>query len=392
MLPKARITALTAALIISAAACGGGSKSAKSSPPVKYGMATTLSGPAASIGTDQRHGIELAIDQLNAKDGVLGSKIELDAKDDKGDPTAASQVVRQLIDQDQVKVMFGPTLSSPTLAVIPLTTAAKVTESGTAVAVDAGDATKFPYYYRQSPVATLQASTFVAFMKAGGLKKAGLLAVNNALGTSNVDALKAAIKDQPLQIVGTQFHESGAIDLTPQVTKLRDAGADALLLLNTSTPDQIAGIKARNATNWDVPVLGFSTLATPAVTSAVGAAAMNKVYAGQAYQRMTVTGATPATKDFITALKKKLGVSSLTTDAQQSAVGYDAVMMWADAVKKTKSFDADKIRQYREANPYSGVANQYVYDAKRHDGVTLDDLTFVVASTVQDGLLVAAPK
>jgi hypothetical protein len=62
------------------------------------------------------------------------------------------------------------------------------------------------------------------------------------------------------------------------------------------------------------------------------------------------------------------------------------VMMYADAVRGAGSTDPAKVAAYRESHVYEGVANDYSYDAKRHDGVTLADLTFVKAGSFADGL------
>ncbi len=392
------LVALAAGAALVATACGssstsstGGGGTGSSSAPsfngtLKFGVLVSLSGPSANIGTDQKTGLEMAASEVNASGGILGQQVVLDAQDDGSTATTAVQGAHKLVDQDGIQALFGPTLSAPTLAVVPVTKPAGIIEMGTAVAPDAADASKYPQFFRMSPPAALQAATFVSFMQQKGFKNAALLAVNNTLGTSNIDAFKAAIQGTGITIAGTQVNDSGAVDLTSQEQKLKDGNPDVLLVLETANPDQIAAVKARNALNWSVPVLGFSTMHDPAIAQAVGQQGMSNVFAGQSYVRLTEGNAPTATTDWLTRLRKYLNTGKLTHDVSQIAVGYDALSMFANAANATKSTDFNTLRSYLEQNPYSGVANLYKYDAARHDGITLSDVTFVVAAYFNDGL------
>jgi ABC-type branched-subunit amino acid transport system substrate-binding protein len=253
-----------------------------------------------------------------------------------------------------------------------------------------GDAVKYPYLLRTSPRSAFQAQTFVDFMRKRGSKKVAMLAVNNALGTSVTDAVKTAIQGTDITITGTEFFETNAVDLTAQATKLKDSGADILIAVSTATPDQIATIKARNQLNWKVPVIGFSTMAVPQVTDGVGgASAMADVFAGQNYH--TLTNPTPEMTDWLKKIRIRLNTTPLTRDIQQVVTGYDQVFMAADSADKTGGFDGDKIIAYREANVFQGIKASYEYSKQRHDGEGLDDLVFVVASSLKDGTYTEAP-
>jgi ABC-type branched-subunit amino acid transport system substrate-binding protein len=262
----------------------------------------------------------------------------------------------------------------------------------------AGDAAKYPYVFRTAVVATLQGTTFVEYMKASGYKRAGILAVNNALGTSNVDAFKAAIGDSGIEIAATEFHESGTVDLSPQLKKVLDANPDVLLLFNTAAPDQIAAVKARKTLGSDLPMLGFSSLAYAGTAAELQKENADNVYAGQFYRRLSrepgssepIGGET--TTAFIEELAKARGETTLTVGSEQQAGQFDSVMLIAKAAEAVGELDADKIREYLEANGYDGVRASYTYDAQRHDGVGLDDLVFSVPITLENGTAELAPN
>ena len=364
---------------------------------MKVGASLSLSGPAADIGKLAEEGAKMAIEDINARGGILGRCLELLLKDDGGDPTKASQVARELVDQEEVAFMVGPFLSSAIGSSIEVTGAAGVLQVPAGVLPDAGDATKYPYAFRTEVVASLQAATFVQYMEAAGFDSAALLAVNNALGTSTVDALKAAVEGTDIKLSAIEFHESGAVDLTPQVRKLMDSGADVLILLNTAGPDTSASLNARESLAWDVPVLGFSSIANTGVTGAVSPAGMEGVFGGQAYRLLAHEPGQDepsgeAAKAFRKLYREFRGEQVLNSNMQQAAGIYDSFWMMATAINAVGAVDPDGVKEYLEANGYDGVKASYSYDAERHDGVGLDDLVFMVASSLQDGILELAPN
>ena len=87
---------------------------------ILIGMFSPLTGPQALIGTSERDGIELAIDEINKAGGIKGRKLRLIAYDDAGSPQEALAAVRRLIDQDQVFALIAGSNSGATLAAMPL--------------------------------------------------------------------------------------------------------------------------------------------------------------------------------------------------------------------------------------------------------------------------------
>ncbi len=362
-----------------------------SGEPVRIGAAVVTSGPAGGIGKDQQTGMQIAVDELNAGGGVLGRPVQIVAKDTGGDPTKAAQVMRQLVDQEKVPFVFGPSLSSPTLAAAPIANNGTVLEFTSAAADDARDASKLPLTFGMEPSASLQAETFLDYMQSNGWTKPGLLAVNNALGTFNVDKMKASAGDAGVEIAGVEFHETGSVDLTPQVQKLKSAGADVLVLLEVAPPDMIAGLKARTQLGWNVPVLGFSSLTRADVRHAVGGDGMDQVYAGQQYEPFA-GGASSQVDHFLSLVKEHLGTGTLEQDVEQVVTGYDAVQMWAHGVNEAGTTDPEELATWLEGNGYDGVKASYEYGSDRHDGVGADDLVFVVADSFDDGVYELAPN
>ncbi|MGE3619147.1 MAG: ABC transporter substrate-binding protein [Acidimicrobiia bacterium] len=398
------------ALVATAAACGddddgadtssgsgGGSGSgsedggsAPSGEPLKIGVLVTTSGPLAALGNDQNTGMKMAAEELNEQGGILGRPIELILKDDAGDPTKAAQGMRELIDREGVELVYGPTLSSSVLAALAVSSPAKVVEMHSGSAEDVSDAAKYPYGFRTAPNTVTQTLTFVELAEEIGAERIGVLAVNQALGTSTVDNLKDALEGTDIELGGVEFFDIGAVDVTTQAQKVKDAGADLLIAAASGVGEYAAIVKARNQLDWDVPVASFATMANPLVTEgAGGASAMEGVYAGQV--PLNFTDPLPqANADWLERVRAEVGQDPLTRDISQIAAGYDGLMMLAEAIEDAGEVDTDAIKAYFESNELEGLQGTYTYDEDRHDGLSIESLTFVEAASFSDGTYVKA--
>ncbi len=102
---------------------GGSTQAAE---PIKVGIVDSYSGPPATYTNDVRDGFKLAIDQINAKGGVLGRKIEFVTRDDKFKPDLALQAAKELIMREKVDLLMGTINSASALAVSDLAKKEKI--------------------------------------------------------------------------------------------------------------------------------------------------------------------------------------------------------------------------------------------------------------------------
>lgn len=151
------VTAVTSSAILVMAGCsssggsGGGTSGQSGSSPVKIGVVVTLSGPLAQIGQSHLAGAMLAADQLNAKGGADGHKIELVQKDEKADPQATVTDVQQLLGNG-VKLVLGGTTDSDCLGAAPLISNAGGVLIGTSCQTNLLETTKFvPGFFEVAP-------------------------------------------------------------------------------------------------------------------------------------------------------------------------------------------------------------------------------------------------
>lgn len=365
--------------------------------PVDIGAIFSLTGPAADIGARGEEGVNMAVEHVNAEGGILGRCLEAHFGDDEGDPTRASQVARELVDQVGVDFVVGPFLSSPTGTTVEVTNRANMVQIFGSVLQDAGDPTSFPYAFRVQVAAALQAQTFAEFMKTAGYETAGIIAVNNDLGIGVSEAFQSIADAEGLEVTTAEFHESGDADHTAQMQTLQGTDPDVLIIMSTAVPDLVASVRARNGLGWDVPTVGFSSLAFPEVTEAIGPEGMEGVLAGQAFRNLSrdadgnILGGERVAQ-WLDQYREFVGAETLENGPQQVASFYDAVTMVADAANATESLEADQLRSHLESEPYEGIMATYEYSGERHDGVTLDDLVFVIARSFEDGTYEVAPQ
>lgn len=403
---------LAAAVGAGTAACGSSASSSNSSSttsgataagkgcsksnPVQIGVIQTLSGPAASIGQGDQDGINLAVQQINAKGGILGRCVTLVTKDDAGDPTQASSAARELTGQDQVSAVIGPLLSSNTSAVLPVIDTAKILEASVGSPPDSLDPNKSPYTFVFGISGPAGAGGFGTCAATLGATKVAVLAVNNALGTDYLTSLKNAAGSLNLQIVASQYANTGTVDLTPQLRALQAANPQALILFNTGA-DITAALKARAALNWNVPVIGFSTITADSVIQAIGAQGMTGVYGSGFSPALTHAPGSAQPSDptgaaFVQELQNLYHQNPLTVSAEARASEYDAMNMVAETFNAVHSLNSDQARQYLNSHGYNGLQGRYDFSSTSHAGVTAQDQVCVSATTFKNGTYEKATK
>src|SRR4249919_4373681 len=160
-------TALAAIVLAAGLATGAGAQET-----IKVGVIQPLTGAFAASGNYVANGAKIAADEINAKGGILGKKLELVIEDNKSNPTEAAAVAEKLITSDKVPVIMGAWGSSLTLAVMP-----KLMEYEVPMVVETSSSGKIttsgnPYIFRISPTSEMEAKAFAPMVKKFNIKKA----------------------------------------------------------------------------------------------------------------------------------------------------------------------------------------------------------------------------
>src|SRR5215472_17384262 len=180
---------------------------------VKIGVITSLTGSQAAFGEAHKNGYAIALDQINAKGGVLGKKVELDFYDDQSKPDQAVQGVSKLLDQDHVTMLMGAYSSENTKAIInPVTMHQVPLMIPTATADNVMDS-KSPWVFRICAGANDYAKTTVEFLKANGAPKTiAIVYENTNFGQANKSAMVAAAEKAGIKLVAVESYEAKSPD------------------------------------------------------------------------------------------------------------------------------------------------------------------------------------
>ncbi|NJM35027.1 MAG: amino acid ABC transporter substrate-binding protein [Rhodomicrobium sp.] len=197
---------------------------------IKIGVTQPLTGAVAASGNYVADGARIAADELNAKGGVLGKKIELIIEDNKSNPKEAVATAEKLIVGDKVPVLMGAWSSTYTLAVMP-----KLMEYGVPMVVETSSSGKIttsgnPWIFRISPTSEMEAKAFAGKVASFGIKKADFLTVNNDWGLGAAQEFSKMLKDKGIEVGVVETMDAKATDMSAQLAKIKASGGDTVFV------------------------------------------------------------------------------------------------------------------------------------------------------------------
>jgi len=375
----ARSLALTALLFGSAAALLPTPGHAQDT--IKLGLVAALSGQSARSGEAITRGLLLAIDEVNAKGGVLGKKLELLRRDDESNPGKGLLAARELVQREKVAVLFGGLDTPVSMAIVPFMNSEKVPFMGVWAAgtgITRNGAAE-NYAFRVSAVDEIVDQALVDYaVKKYGAKKPGMILINNAWGASNEAGLKKALDGAKMPYAGIEKFNDGDVDVGPQLTRLKAAGADVLFMVGNVAPSAIV-VKSLDRLGWNVPVVSHWGPSGGRFNELAGDSA-SKVHFIQTY---SFSGKlSPKGEQVFAALKKKfpeIKTSADVTPAVGIANAYDALHLTALAITKAGSTEGAKIRHgYYAIDKYDGLIKSYFkpFSSDNQDALGPNDYIF----------------
>jgi branched-chain amino acid transport system substrate-binding protein len=308
------------ALVVGACSSSGGSAPATSKRSVTIGLSGSFSGATAFYGQAAQAGAQLAIDQLNGKD--KNYTYRLVAADDACTPDGGAQAFNNLIDAQSVDVILGSPCSATTLAgmaVLPRSQTPALTQSSTnpTISQQSGVGGN-PYMWRINLDDSLMAKVFAKYIADQGVRRVGIIAVNNDYGRGAVAAYKSEFPKNSVNVVAEEYYTQGAGEFRSQLTKIGGSNVDAMLDVGASqdaavmvkqlkelgltfkvftrgdvvsttfqdtAKDQCLGNGIEEATNWD----GSNTVVSAFFTDYKARYNANPLsYAGQSYYGVEV--------------------------------------------------------------------------------------------------------
>jgi branched-chain amino acid transport system substrate-binding protein len=348
---------------------------------IKIGLVAALTGQSAQSGEAITRGLTIAIDELNAKGGIIGRKVVLVRRDDESSPPKGVGAARELISNEKVAALFGGIDTPVSLAIVPIANQSKTPFMGVWAAgtnITKNGATP-NYVFRVSAQDDLVDIALLRYAsKKFGAKKPGLVLINNPWGESNERGLKAAAAAANLTIAGIEKIEQSDVDVSPQLTRLKNAGADSLILVANAAPGAQM-MKARERMAWKVPVISHWGISGGRFDELVGPTAGDAHFV-QTYSffgKLNEPG-----KRIMAEMTAKYGVKGPADVLAPvgTANAYDAMHLLARAIEKAKSTDGETIRKAMyEIDQYDGLIKTYKrpFGPDDHEGLSPDDYIMV---------------
>jgi branched-chain amino acid transport system substrate-binding protein len=368
-------------LLIAAAVVFAASLPANAQEVIKFGLIAAMSGQSAKSGEAIVRGLSVAIDEINAGGGLLGKKVELVVRDDESNPAKGATAARELVQREKVAALFGGLDTPVSLAIVPFANQNKVPFMGVWAAgtpITRNGAAE-NYVFRVSAVDELVDKALVDYSIAKyQTKKPGMILINNPWGESNEKGLKAALAAKTIAYAGIEKFETNDVDVVPQLSRLKEAGADLLYLVANVAPSSQV-VKSLDRMGWTVPIVShwgpaggrFSELAGPSAA---------KVHFIQTYSfsgKLSAKG-----EAVLAALKKKypeIKTLADVTPAVGIANAYDAMHLTALAITGAGSLEGPKVREaFYGIDNYDGLIKSYKkpFNPQNQDALSENDYIF----------------
>jgi len=314
----------------------GSSSESAAGDTIKVGVLHSLSGTMAISEVSVKDAEMMAIEEINAKGGVLGKKIEVVTEDGASDPAVFAEKAKKLLQQDKVATVFGCWTSASRKAVLP------VFESNKGllwypVQYEGMESSPNIFYTGAAP--NQQIVPAVDWLLKNKGKKFFLVGSDYVFPRTANKVIKAQLKAQNGELVGEEYTPMGHTDYSTIINKIKEVKPD--VVFNTLNGDsnvaffkqlKDAGITAKDLTTCSVSVAEEEV-------RGIGAENMAGHLVSWNYYQTTNT---PENEAFVKKYKEKYGQDRVTDDPIEAA--YDAVYLWAAAVEKAGSVDVEKVK------------------------------------------------
>ena len=316
-------------MMATVAALAFAATSAHAQQTVNIPIVIELSGPGTVSGTNFRDGALLAIDEVNAKGGILGRKIATSQSDTQSNPGISRAQVQKAIDSDPYAIL-GPVFSGSVKVNMILAQQAEIPQF---TGAEAADITKMgnPYIFRTSFGQQMSMPKIANYIRDGlKAKTVALLWVNNDFGKGGRDTFLKEMAARNIKVVADVSTEQGQVDFAADVVKLKGANAEAIFVY-TNEEESARFLREARRQGIKVPLIGETTLLSQKVIELAGDAANG----AKGHVGLTADAPIPAVQEFRDKFQKRFNY----LPDHNGIKGYTAVYAIKHATEKVGKFD-----------------------------------------------------
>lgn len=335
---------------------------AQAADPIKIGVPVGLSGANSVVAPSVVQAAELAVEEINAKGGVLGRQLQLKIADDASGAAGAQKAFDALVFQDEVNVIISMETSAARNAGLPIITKGDVPYIYTS------------FYEGKSCNANLFVDAWVPeqqvppvvdnFIKKQGAKKFFLIGSDYSFGRGMLAFAKDYIAKSGAQVVGEEYLPMDGSDWTAIISKLKSSGADAIITSTAGGAPNVTLTKQLRSSGVTVP---YGNLAVDEGTAKSMGAEAKGIFLSASY----VTGIdSPENKAFLAAMTKKFG-KDLRTPNDLSVPQYEAIYLYKAAVEKAGSTDTASVIKALPTVSFKGPRGEISMSKQHHAPLTM---------------------
>ena len=351
---------------------------------IPVGAILAVTGPASFLGGPEARTLEMLADELNANGGVNGAKLRIIIKDTGSSPEKAVSFAKQLIEEDHVVALLGPSTSGETMAVKKIAEDAKTPLLSCASAeVIVNPLASYVFKVPQND--SFAAEMIFQEMNRQKISQVAMLSDNTGFGQAGKEQVEKIAPQYGITIVENEVYDKGATDLSAIVAKLK-ADPKVQAVINWSiVPAQAIVAKNMRQAGWNVPLFQSHGFANIKYAEAGGAASDGIIFPAG---RLLIAGLLPDGHPQKALLVKY--VHDYETKYKENAStfgghGYDVFNILVAAIKAGGT-DRDKIRSAIEnIRNFPGTGGVYNFSPTDHNGLGIDAFEMM---TVKDGKFV----
>ena len=357
--------------LVAGTALALGALGAFAADPIKIGSVLSVTGPAAFLGDPELKTLQLYVDDLNKKGGVLGRPLQLVHYDDGSDANKANGFTKRLIEDDKVDVLVGGTTTGATMSSVPLAEKAGIPFISLAGAVVIVEPVK-KFVFKTPHTDRMAAEKVFEDMKKRGLTKVALLSETSGFGQSGKKETEAVAAKYGITLVASETYGPKDTDMSPQLTKIKNsAGVQAVFVFGLGQGPAIVTKNYRQL-GISLPLYQSHGVASDEFLKLAGPAAEGVRLPSPAQLVPEQLPANDPQKAVVQSYDKAYKLRYKEEVSTFGGYAYDALMLTVDAIKRANSTDKSKVRDAIEATKgYVATSGTFNMSATDHMGLNL---------------------
>jgi len=344
---------------------------AQAAEPIRVGAILAVTGPASFLGGPEARTLEMLAEEVNAKGGINGHKVELFIMDSEGKPEKAVSFAKQLIEEKKVLAILGPSQSGETMQIKGIAEEGKtILLSCAAAEVIVNPVAKWVF---KTPQKDSDAILWIfGQMKKMKISKIGFLSGNDGFGQAGKGQVEKLAPENGITILASDVYDKAASDLTAEVTKLKAAGAEAILNWSI-VPAQSIVIKNARQIGFKGPIFQSHGFGNIKYVEAAGEAAEGVIFPAGRLLVVDVLPDSHPQKAILVKYKNEYEKKYKEDASTFGGHAWDAFMILAKAIEKAGSTDKEKVRDAIEnLKGFVGTGGVFNFSAADHNGLGHD--------------------